>query len=100
MPKPDEKLNLTQGQTSIVIALLLGAAVFVGWSSDRMGEKREQRNKAETAYIVKHECVVAVMDGRVPSKYRCDLPEKRYLSSAELNQEALAEAAQGAVAQK
>jgi len=100
MPKTDEKLNLTQGQTSILIALLLSAAVFVGWSSDRMGAKQEQTDKAKTAYIVKHECVVAVMDGRAPSKYRCDLPEKRYLSSSELYHEALADAEQGAATQK
>jgi len=98
--KQSTEAEFTRGQTSILIAVLLGAAVFVGWTSDRMGAKQEYMNKAEAVYIVKYECVVAVMDGRHASKYRCDLPEKRYLSSGDLHRQAVIEAGQRDAAAK
>lgn len=92
MSTSKKESQFTQGQTLILIALLLGAAMFVGWGSDRLKDNQALSEKAEPAYILKHECVIAVMAGRSPSQYRCDLPEKKYMNSGELHRAALAEA--------
>lgn len=90
--KKEIEPQFTRGQTALLNAMLLGGAVFVGWASDRLGAKQAYFDKAEAAYIVKYECVIADMDGRMPTKYRCDLPEKHYIGSGDLHHEALAEA--------
>lgn len=84
-----------RGVTAGVILCMLGCfiALSSGMSSTR--EKTEQRNKAESAYIESNGCVVAQMEGRFVSKYRCEKPEPRYLSAAELAREAMTGVVEG-----
>lgn len=86
------KAQFTRGQNAVLIACLVAGALAVGWLASHWDKDRQRTLKAEQDYIVQNDCVVAAMEGRFVSQYRCSLPEKRHLSSRALSKEALAAA--------
>lgn len=81
-------LGLNRWGTAAFIGILFGVAFFLMTSGKSLNEQKAQRQSAESAYIEANGCVVAQMNGRWVSKYRCEKPEPRYLSAAELVREA------------
>jgi hypothetical protein len=80
----------TRAATVGVILCLLGGFIALSMGTTSTRERNEQRTAAESAYIEANGCVVAQMDGRFVAKYRCEKPETRYLSSAQLAHDAMA----------
>ncbi len=83
---------MTRGQTAVVIAVLVGVAFAIGHFADKASREAEVLRQAEARYIQAHQCVVAQMQGRWVSRYRCDAPTPgEYLTARELSRRALAD---------
>lgn len=79
--------------TAGVILCLLGAAIVLSMGLSSTREASDKRLTVEATYIEANGCVIAQMDGRHVAKYRCEKPEARYLTAAELSREATASVA-------
>lgn len=62
------------------MAFALGVGYLVAGPSDETFVMRENRRY----YVKLHHCTVVSMERRRPSMYRCEVPEKAYLSTKEL----------------
>ncbi len=83
---------MTRGQTAVVIAVLVGVAFAIGHFADKASRESERLRQAEARFIQNHQCVLAQMQGRWVSQYRCDLPTPgEYLTARELARRALKE---------
>lgn len=89
-PAPASGTPPNRWMVSLIVLVIIGSSALMAHGFDIGRANNEERIKIESAYILKNNCVVASMDGRFASNYRCDLPEQHYLSAAQLNKEARA----------